>query len=153
MSYLTSAILVTAQLLWPPILQATSSAAVPTPKISITATIVSAQARMSGRDCGFGLTTYTGSHSASIISLNAVHENRTWMLRGEMHKCGTIFFSRLSSCDVSGVAQATSTLICTTQRDFPCELEVKAKSVGSMFLVTSDTYTSLCFSRHCETWN
>lgn len=130
--------------------QATEASAKLEATIVFTATQIRAEARMAGVDCGQGLTTYTGHHSAKIISLNEAHENRTWKLRGDMLLCGVIFFSRISSCEVGGVAKTTSNLSCNTQRDFPCSQEVKAKSTGSILLVTKHTKESLCFSRHCE---
>jgi hypothetical protein len=113
-------------------------------------TLIRARATVYGRQLCFGVVTYTGTHSATIVSLNPAHANRTWTLRGEIQQCGAIFFPRLSSCEVSGVAQVSRQLSCTTRRDHPCHIEVQGWSKGSMFLVTSDTFETLCYQRHCD---
>jgi hypothetical protein len=82
------------------------------------ATGVTAEADMTMSATGSGYATYRGLHTGLIFGVSPQHQNLPWSIRGVIYQCP---FQEQQLCGKSGVASATPSLICESQKDLWCE--------------------------------
>jgi len=103
-------------------------------------------------DCGAGLQTVQGFHSAVLNLVNPEHENQTWGLNGAVWRCGGFFPVRLTSpCNRSGNTSTTFFLTCETQTDYPCDKLPRGHRSREIAATpgAEDSHESSCYVPHC----
>lgn len=82
------------------------------------ATVVTADGFASSEDCGWGLQTVAGFHSAVINFISEEHLGENWTLEGYVETCSFFVPQRIThTCVMSGNTLTTQWLTCNTRKD------------------------------------